>query len=59
MVKRTRDPMQVALSRVQPRASINPDAGAKHDQAYMHPGNSVSFSGKHPPWSDPQAEVNP
>lgn len=61
MVKRTRDPMQIALSRVEPRASINPDAAsAKHEQAYMYPNGivkrapSVMLNGRY--YTDPRGD---
>lgn len=60
MVKRTRDPMQIALSRVEPRSSINPDASAKHDQAYMYPNGiikrapSVMLNGRY--YTDPRGD---
>ena len=60
MVKRTRDPMQIALSRVEPRATINPEASAKHDQTYMYPNGiikrapSVMLNGRY--YTDPRGD---
>ena len=60
MVARNRAPMQVALSRVQPRATINADASAKHNQAYMYPGGiikrapSVMLNGRY--YTDPRGD---
>ena len=61
MVARNRNPLQVALSRVEPRATLNADAAsAKHNQAYMYPNGiikrapSVMLNGRY--YTDPRGD---